>query len=54
MYIISAEGYENANVHYLPQNNCKIWVSMKDIKIGMGFTNTLDLTLKEIYGICEN
>ena len=31
----------------------KIWVSMKDVKIGMGVTNMSDLILKEIYGICE-
>ena len=54
MYIMSAEGYENANVHYLQQNNCKIWVSMKGVKIGMGVTNTPDLNFKEIYGIGEN
>ena len=42
--LISAEGYENANVHYLPQ---------KMVKVGMGVTNTSDLILKEIYGICE-
>ena len=30
----------------------KIWVSMKDVKIGMGVTNMSDLILKEIYGIC--
>ena len=27
---------------------------MKDVKIGMGATNTPDLTFKEIYGIGEN
>ena len=49
MYLISAEGYENANVHYLQQKSGKIWVSMKDIKIGMGVTNMSNLILKEIY-----
>ena len=53
MYLISAERYENANVHYLPQKNCNIWVSMKDVKIGMGVTNMSDLILKEMYGIYE-
>ena len=47
MYLISAEGYENANVHYLPQKSGKIWVSMKDVKIGMGVTNMSDLILKK-------
>ena len=49
MYLISAEGYENANVHYLQQKSGKIWVSMKDIKIVMGVTNMSNLILKEIY-----
>ena len=31
----------------------KIWVSMKDVKIGMGVTNMYNLILKEIYDICE-
>ena len=53
MYLISAERYENANVHYLPHKNCNIWVSMKDVKIGMGVTNMSDLILKEMYGIYE-
>ena len=53
MYLISAEGCENANVHYLPQKNGKIWESMKDVKISMPVTNTSDLKLKEIHGICE-
>ena len=53
MYLASAEGYENANVHYLPQKNGHIWVSMKDVKFGMGVKNISDLVLKEIYGICE-
>ena len=53
MCLISAEGYENANVHYLPQKNYKIWANMKDVKIGMGGKNMSDLSLKEIYGICE-
>ena len=53
MYLISAEGYENANVHYLPQKSGKIWVSMKDVKIGMDVRNMSNLILKEIYDICE-
>ena len=53
IYLISAEGYENANVDFLPQKNGKIQVSMKNVKNGMGVTNMSDLILKEIYGICE-
>ena len=49
MYFISTEGYENANVHYLPQKNSKI----KDVKIGMGVKIMSGLVFKEIYCICE-
>ena len=31
----------------------KIWVSMKDVRSGIGIKNISDLVLKEIYGICE-
>ena len=54
MYLISAQGYKNANVELLtikPTN--AIWVSMKDVRSGMGVKNISDLVLKEIYGICE-
>ena len=30
----------------------EIWVSMKDVRSGMGINNIYDLVLKEIYGIC--
>ena len=53
IYLISSEGYENANVKTLPEKNRKIWVSMKNVKIGIGVTNMSDLILKKIYGICE-
>ena len=53
MYLISAEGYENANIHYLPQKNGNVWVNMKDVKIDMGVKNISDSILKEIYSICE-
>ena len=54
MYLISAEGYKNANVEFLTiKTTSEIWVSMKDVGSGMGVKNISDLFLKEIYGICE-
>ena len=54
MYLISAEGYKNANVEFLTiKTTSKIWVSMKDVGSGIGVKNISDLVLKEIYGICE-
>ena len=54
MYLISAEGYKNANVAFLTiKTTNEIWVSMKDIESGMGVKNISDLVLKEIYSICE-
>ena len=54
MYLISAEGYKNANVAFLTiKTTNKIWVSMKDIESGIGVKNISDLVLKEIYCICE-
>ena len=54
MYLISAEGYENANVDFLTiKTTSEIWVSMKDVGSGMGVRNISDLVLKEIYGTCE-
>ena len=54
MYLISAEGYENANVDFLTiKITIEIWVSMKDVGSGMGVKNISDLVLKEIYGICK-
>ena len=54
MYLISAEGYKNANVAFLTiKTTSEIWVSMKDVGSGMGVKNISDLVLKEIYGICE-
>ena len=47
MYLISAEGYNNANVEFLTiKTSSKIWVSTKD-------DLKSDLVLKKIYGICE-
>ena len=54
MYLISAEGYKNANVAFLTiKTTNEIWVSMKDIGSGIGVKNISDLVLKEIYGIYE-
>ena len=53
MYLISAEGYKNANVEFLTiKTTNEIWVSIKDVRSGMGIKNISDLVLKEIYGIC--
>ena len=56
MYLISAEGYKNANVGFLTINKItskEIWVSMKDVGSGIGVKKISDLVLKEICGICE-
>ena len=54
MYLISIQGYTNANVHHLKiRKTDEIWVNMKDIGDGLGVTNISDLVLKEIYGIYE-
>ena len=54
MYLISAEGYKNANVYCLKiRKTGEIWVSMKDVGSRMGVKNIFDLVLKEIYGIYE-
>ena len=52
VYLISAEGYKNANVDSLTiKTTSEIWVSMKDFGSGIGVKNITDLVLKEIYGI---
>ena len=54
IYIISVEGYKNANVYILIiKKTGKIWPSMKDIGRGMGVKNISDLVLKEKHGVCE-
>ena len=51
MYLISAEGYKNASVHFVRvRKTSKIWPSMKDVHKGLGVKNMSDLILKEIYG----
>ena len=50
MYLISAEGYKNANVEFLTiKTTSEIWVSMKNVGSGMGVKNISNLVLKEIY-----
>ena len=52
MYLISAEGYKNANVRILKvRETNEIWSSMKDVRRGVDVKNISDLVLKEIYGI---
>ena len=55
MYLISSEGYKNANLGFLTTKTTseEIWVNMKDVGSGMGIKNISDLVLEEIYGICE-
>ena len=54
MYLISAEGYKNANVEFLTiKTTSEIWVSIKDVGSNIGVKNISDLVLEEIYGICE-
>ena len=52
IYLISAEGYKNAGVHFLKvKKTVEIWASMRDVQDGIGVKNMPDLILKEIYGI---
>ena len=54
IYLISAEGYKNANVEFLAmKQTSEIWLSMKNAGSGMGVKYISDLVLKEIYGISE-
>ena len=55
MYLVSAEGYKNANVRFLTIKTTseEVWVNMKDVGSGMGVKNIPDLAFKKIYGICE-
>ena len=44
MYLISAEGYKNANVEFLTTKaTSEIWVNMKDVGSGIGVINISDL-----------
>ena len=52
MYLISAEGYKSAGVHFLKvRKTGEIWSSIKDVHKGLGVKNMSDLVLKEICGI---
>ena len=47
MYLISSEGYKNADVHiFMIKKTGEIWPSMKDVGRGMGVKNISDLVLK--------
>ena len=49
MYLISAEGYKNANITFLAiKTTSEIWVSMKDVGSGIGVKNIL-FSFKNIY-----
>ena len=52
MHLISTKGYQNACVYCLRiRETDTIWVSMKDVTVGLGVINISDLFLKEICGI---
>ena len=54
MYLISAEGYKNAEVDAkIVRKTGKIWVGMKDVRSGMGVKNISDLVLKELRGVLK-
>ena len=47
MYLVSAEGYKNTDVHILIiKKTGEIWPSMKNAGSGMGVKNISDLVLK--------
>ena len=53
-YKNGSEGYTNAGVNLLKvEETGKLWVSMKDVGVGLGVKSICDLVLKEIHGICE-
>ena len=48
MYLISAEGYKNADIHFLTvRKTGEIWASMKNVQNGLGVKNISDLILKK-------
>ena len=52
MYLISVEGYNNAEVDArIVRITGEIWASMKDDRSGMGVKNISYLVLKQIRGI---
>ena len=51
MSLISAKGYENTGVsHLIIKKTGELWVSIKDVRDGLGVKNISDLVLKEKYG----
>ena len=51
MYLISKEGYKNANTHCLEIiKTGKIQASMKNLQDGLSVANMSGLVLKQIYG----
>ena len=55
MYLISAEGYKNAEVDAkIVRETGEIWVSMKDVGSCKGVKKISNLVLKEIHGLLEN
>ena len=54
MYLISLEGYKNAEVDArIVRKTGEIWASMKDDRCGMCVKNISDLVLKQIRGILK-
>ena len=54
MYLISAEGYQNAGVHFLKvRKTDEIQSSMKEVHKGLGVKNMSDLIFKKIQAIYE-
>ena len=54
MYLISAEGYKNAEVDIkMVRKTREIWASMKDVRSGMGVNIIYDLDLKELRGVLK-
>ena len=48
MYLTSAEGYKNGDVHFVKvRKTGEIWASTKDSQSIMGVKNISDLTLKK-------
>ena len=54
MDLISAKEYENAGINLLKIEEIdELWVSMKDVGVGLGVKSISDLVLNEIHGISE-
>ena len=52
MSLISAEGYKNAGFFCLKiRKSDDLWVSMKDVGVGLSVKSISDLVLKEMHGI---